>query len=536
MLNLGGGSNNATTGLGGSTFGAAKPATGGFSFGSNNNAASTTGTGLFGSNTQQQANSNTGGLFGSKPAGTATGGGLFGQQNSTAPASSTTGGLFGQPSNTNATSGGLFGQQSNTNAPSGGLFGAKPSGLTTTTQTSGGLFGNQPAAHTTGGGLFGQQNNATTAPSTGGLFGTTQAGTTSTGLFGQQQQQQQPATGGLFGSKPATGGLFGQSISQPQQTNVPATATNSITSTQPSFAWSSQQASVSQQPQVPSALSNLNVQANNTQPILAMQQQQNANYPNQIQEQITKCKESWDPSSYKSKLRTYVYNKVNETEAILYNKPNNAIQEEWDHAIENKPNNQVIPVQIFGFEDLNQRNRLQIENVAQIRLILKEMLDRNTSLQQRHELETASRILKVDSKNIEIERRILKVASQLAILKNRGLPLTIGEEKMWGQFKHLLDKSNDPAGLGKSNELWARLAVLKERAKSLSDKLDNTMLVINENGGNEIKQKRDSTDDTSEIKIDKIAHILSNQQRGISYLNDILEKDNASIDERLKKK
>ena len=128
---------------------------------------------------------------------------------------------------------------------------------------------------------------------------------------------------------------------------------------------------------------------------------------------------------------------------------------------------------------------------------------------------------------------------------------------MWNQFKNLLKRSEDPAGLGKTNELWARLSVLKERAKTISDQLDNTLIIINENDKNRENKKsldrdgdwnkrtttttkRSAIDVTSSSNsdqfgkdsndIDKIAHILSNQQRGISYLNSVIEKDNKIID------
>ena len=230
-----------------SAFGSTNTNTGGGIFGGTG-ATNTTGgfgqtTGGFGANNN---NTNTGGgIFGAKPA---TGSGLFGGAN-TASTGTTGGGLFGGGATTNTTggfgSGGGFGAANNT-ANTGGLFGgnnnaAKPAfgggatntstGFGTSTNTGfgqsntggGGLFGqnNQtsatpafggaaaPAANS-GGGLFGNtgsafgQNNNTQAPASGGLFGG--------GGFGQNNNQAKPATGSLFGGAAATntgGGLFG---------------------------------------------------------------------------------------------------------------------------------------------------------------------------------------------------------------------------------------------------------------------------------------------------------------------------------------
>ncbi|KAI1777322.1 nuclear protein 96-domain-containing protein [Hypoxylon cercidicola] len=210
--------NNTTGGFGGNTtgFGNNNNASGGL-FGSSNATNQNTSGGLFANaNTQQ----NSGGIFG----GGGGGGGGFGNQTQQQPGSTLFGGnqqkpagtgLFGNTANTNTggTSGGLFGASSNTNA-----FGQQGNN-----QAGGGIFGSKPA--TTGGGLFGN-TGATQNTNTGGsLFGST---------LGQnnQNQQQQPQQGGLFGSslsqnqpKPsifgsstpaAGGGLFGTQNSQPQ--------------------------------------------------------------------------------------------------------------------------------------------------------------------------------------------------------------------------------------------------------------------------------------------------------------------------------
>lgn len=494
---------------------------GGGLFGQQNNQNQTGGTGLFGaSNTQQPAQGSTG-LFGSKPAVGGTSGGLFGQNNTQQPQQQT-GGLFGQNQNQQQPqSGGLFGNNANQSSTTGGLFGAKPAG------TTGGLFGAKPAG-TTGGLFGGQNNNAAPAPSSGGLFGAKSASTgpTSGGLFGSKPLGTGTASGGLFGSSNQQSqgtGLFGNN--QQQQQQQPGQTLGGAQSTQPSFGWSkpATQTNTVQQP---------SFQPQVQQPQLAAQQlqtQQLSGYPQLIQEQVLKCKESWDPNTYKTKLRSFVYNKVNETDAILYTKPANVTQEEWDKALEQKSSSDVIPVQVYGFEGLNSRNQVQIENVAQARVILNQILDKSTQLQQTHSFDTAARIMKVQTRNVQIEKRILKLGTQLAILKNRRLPLTIAEEKMWGQFQELLKRSNDPAGLGKTNELWARLTVLKERAKTISDQLDSKLVIIGENGGQPGKKTDGAPDEVNE-KIDKVAEILSNQQRGIAYLNDVLEKDNKALD------
>ncbi|CAI4062464.1 FG-nucleoporin NUP57 SKDI_07G3660 [Saccharomyces kudriavzevii IFO 1802] len=533
-------------GGGNSGFGNKPAGSTGFSFGQSNSATSQPTNSGFGFGGSQQNNTSTGAnttggfgvdqttnTFGGNQQNSA-GGGLFGNK----PAFGGLGSSSTSASGTTAAGTGLFGQQAaqpQQPTTGGGLFGNKP------TTTAGGLFGNTGQNNnTTGGGLF-----ANKLGSTGPLMGNNNVQNTSAmngGLFGAKPQNTTPATGGLFGSKPqgstAGGSLFGNNTqnsntlggsglfgqSQQPQTNTASGFGNAV-STQPSFAWSKPPAETNmqqQQQQFP-------VPLQQTQAIV-QQQQQLSNYPQQIQEQVLKCKESWDPNTTKTKLRAFVYNKVNETEAILYTKPGRVLQEEWDQAMEKKPSSQTIPIQIYGFEGLNQRNQVQTENVAQARIILNQILEKSTQLQQKHELDTASRILKAQSRNVEIEKRILKLGTQLTILKNRGLPLGIAEEKMWSQFQTLLQRSEDPAGLGKTNELWARLAILKERAKNISSQLDSKLMVFNEDAKNQ-ENMLQGTNEESNDRNNKIVEILTNQQRGITYLNEVLEKDAAMVKE-----
>lgn len=153
--------------------------------------------------------------------------GSFGQQQQQQQPQQQGASLFGAPKTTTPTatgSGFSFGGASTAGAaqqaPAANSFGSFGQQQQQQPQPAagGGLFGNtqqqQPAA---GGGLFGSTQQQ---PSGGGLFGNTQnqnQPAASTGLFGAQQQQPQ-AVGGLFGSTKPAGGLFGsQQQQQPQQ-------------------------------------------------------------------------------------------------------------------------------------------------------------------------------------------------------------------------------------------------------------------------------------------------------------------------------
>ncbi|KKY21229.1 putative nuclear pore protein [Diplodia seriata] len=105
-----------------------------------------------------------------------------------------------------------FGQNNQANKPAGGgLFGGLGGGAPSSAagQTGGGLFGGAPPATSTGPSLFGNLGAPkTTAPASGGLFGST--------LGGAQNQQQQTTTGTTGGGLLGGLGGLGASTAQPQ--------------------------------------------------------------------------------------------------------------------------------------------------------------------------------------------------------------------------------------------------------------------------------------------------------------------------------
>ncbi|RAH43280.1 uncharacterized protein BO95DRAFT_502161 [Aspergillus brunneoviolaceus CBS 621.78] len=230
-------------------FGAQKPANTLFGGGTPAAATTTTQSGLFGSNTA------TSGGFGNTTGSTGFGsGGLFGnsanntqQQNKSlfgGGSTSTGGGAFGGFGTQNTSTASPFGGTAATSSPFGGQQ----------QQSGGGLFGSgtgfgqqnqaQNQAQTPNKGLFGgfgantqQQQTSTPSLFGGSNTGTgTGTGTTATSLFGQNQQTQQPASGGLFGGNNAqqpaqSNSLFGGSQQQGQKSLFGGATTGTGTGT-----------------------------------------------------------------------------------------------------------------------------------------------------------------------------------------------------------------------------------------------------------------------------------------------------------------
>lgn len=519
-------------------------------FGSSTTGTNPTGGGLFGSS-NTNTNSNTGGgLFGAKPAtamtgfgttnNTTGGGGLFGQQQQ----QQTGGGLFGGSTGTSTGFGNTNNNATTGTTIGGGLFGAKPTGTTNT--TGGGLFGgntSNTSATTGGGGLFGGANT-TNITNGGGLFGGNNNNTTtnpSGGLFGAKSAGNITTTGGLFGGNTGTtvgsttgGGLFGgiqqQQQQQPQQQQQSSTglfSNNTTNNAQPSFSWS-------QPPKANTIFQNSNANTVNQQPT---QTTTNLNtYTPAVNDQLNKIWEQWDPSSGKNVLKSYLYNKFTEDEIkILLNqpRPNNITSEDWENAMNKRPGPNYYPIPINSFNEIATRIETQLDHVSKSRVLLNNINTNLDNLSSQHDLENTTRILKAKLNHENLSRRLLRLATVLSIIKLKGYPLLPEEEEISKQFDLLSNKLNDPNGsIGKLNDLFARLSILKERAEDLNNQFDNSInLLSNEELNNEasIKSGINNQGNNSDEVINKISQILLKQQMGLNYLNDFLEKDKSKI-------
>lgn len=435
-----------------------------------------------------------------------------------------TGGLFGN-SNT-ASSGGLFGKP----AASGGLFGGNATQNNAQSTQSGGLFGSTPAPAAPSGGLFG---NSSAAPATGGLFAKPAAAPAAGSLFGQQNAQPQQTTlGGLFGAKPASGGLFGASAPAPAPlgglfgaTNTSNTSTTSnglfsgnTNNAQPSFSWSQNQ-------QPPSNVLNL--------PALNQDATKSSasTYTPAINDQLIKLKEQWDPNSPKCALKSHVYNKFSDQEmAVLMQQPRpaNESPEDWEKAMADRPLANYYPVKMTSFTDVAQRIEVQLDHVARSRVLLQSINEQLSQLAAKHDLDNTTRILKAKVRHTKLARRLLRLATILAILKLKGYPLLPEEEEILKQLQALNAKFSDPNGaVGKLSDLYARLAILKGRSEDLSSQM-SSLHALN---GDDVQGE-----DTAQVDhvVDQLTRLLYKQQVGLGYLNEVVQKDMEIVDKATK--
>lgn len=429
-------------------------------------------------------------------------------------------------------------------APTGGFsFGSKPAGAapSTAAPTGGFSFGAKPATQTpapaTGG--FGATATTTGAPSsTGGFsFGSKPAGTTASGtsttpsLFGNNSTAIGTTTGtstgtSLFGAKPAgtmslsTGtSLFGGNQQQQQQQQLQQPQQPVAINSQPSFAWSKPSDSLTGNTmQTTQGTFNSQQQAQNVTNVTTSNQNPQ-DYTPTINDKLEKIKSSWDPTNPQCKMVTHLYNKVDAT-FNNFTRPANESPEEWEEAMRNRPKEyNSIPVKCSGFSELYERNQLQDNHVKQTRILLNEMDGKLRRLNEKHDLHSNTLLMKCKIKQRDLNIKLLRIAINLSILKYKGYPLTNDEELLIEKFKSLLAKLDDPVGLNRVNELWARLSSLKEKYMDI-----NGVNQLSIDSGATTAEEAESSD-----VMKKLVKVLAKQQQGIQLLCELMEEDEAKL-------
>lgn len=407
----------------------------------------------------------------------------------TTPATGNTGFSFGAKSATSTAN--------TATAPSPGFsFGAKPALTTATTTgiaptaTTGFSFGAKPATTTTGLSLTTPSTVTTTAAQpTGFSFGNTNAGAALT-----------------------TTTTAANTLTQPTTTTAAAPSISS----QPSFAWS--------KPTTTSALTT----SNTIQPLQSTQPIQTAiattatpastnlkDYTPTINDKLIKIKTSWDSTNPQCKMTTHLYNRVDPS-FNNFTRPDNETPEEWENAMKNRPKEyNSIPIKCCGFNDLFERNKLQDNHVKQTRKLLNEINDKLIKLNEKHDLHSNNLLLKCKLKQKNLNLKLLKISINLSILKYKGYPLTNDEELLISNFNNLLSKLDDPLGLNRVNEIWARLS-------SLKDKYSNNI-----ESDNNVPVEDDI--ENNDLVIKNLVKVLSKQQQGIQFLCELMEEDEKKL-------
>lgn len=297
-----------------------------------------------------------------------------------------------------------------------------------------------------------------------------------------------PLAGNLFGqqSQQAGGGLFGLGASQQQQQQLPQPNRSLFgTSNQPTtnFGISQPQQRLQQQQQqsLPTDGSLLNSQNyQNPQHILGQSQTPNrtslwapgqsiANPNRTIPEQIAKITSKWTARSAASDLTYYFYNFVGDEKALFYRPGPTEDEKSWDDALSRKPGPGYIPILAIGFQDLGSRVIAQQRQLAMYRVRLHEIDDKLTALLRRHNTDVSTRAAAARARHDALAQRCLALATRVQLLRNRGYALEPAEEQLKRRMGALAAAVEDPAGRARSDDVWGRLLMVRERMQMLRE-------------------------------------------------------------------
>ncbi|OAL01756.1 hypothetical protein IQ06DRAFT_325269 [Phaeosphaeriaceae sp. SRC1lsM3a] len=397
---------------------------------------------------------------------------------------------------------------------SGFSFGNVGSNTATTEKKTGTLFGSTTAP---AGGLFGQsqqqQQPANTAqpslfgstvaaPQTNNLFGSSQQQNTGGGsLFGQPQQQQQNAGSSLFGQpqqqqqqQNAGASLWGQ----PQQQQQQQQQQQGQQQQQPAFSNSLFGASLQPAPPLNQSQAQTLQQQRDGLPQLRQSSAQpfaagsvSGHREKSVVEQIRILNDKWDPANPNCVFQHYFYNAVKPEEAPFYGPSQGEDERKWEEALSNKPSAGAIPVLARGFEQVAERIRQQAAAVTALRTRLHEINNSLTLLKDAHELNVASRITEAKRKHIVFTQRTLALATKVQILRNRGYVMDQQEEELKKKLADLEKQTFDPVLGGRQEEIWARMSGVRERARILQAETEKVGKSIESQQNGELLSEED---------------------------------------------
>ncbi len=182
--------------------------------------------------------------------------------------------------------------------------------------------------------------------------------------------------------------------------------------------------------------------------------------------------EKWDSGNSNCAFKHYFYNKVDDNMAPYYKPAQGEDPKAWEDALAKKPGPGYIPVLCVGFAQVGERIKLQQRNLANFNARLHEINDSLTRMMQNHETKTSIRTMDARRKHVVLKQRCLALATKVQVLRNRGYAMAADEEDLRAKLVALEKQVTDP-GLGaRGEEIWARMLIVQDRARTLKNEIE----------------------------------------------------------------
>jgi nuclear pore complex protein Nup54 len=203
-----------------------------------------------------------------------------------------------------------------------------------------------------------------------------------------------------------------------------------------------------------------------------------------VPDQIQTLARKWDPTDPTTVFTTYLYNSVPKDERPFYAPSSRDDEEKWEAALRGAPNDSSIPVLVTGFSQLGRRIILQRDTLNTLHGRLHEINNGLTDLLRRHDLEISARAAECRRRHMRLSQKCLALATKTQVLRNRGYAMDVGEEQIKQKLIELEKKILDPALNGRSEEIWARMVTVRDRATALTAEVERLGQLAKSNGVN----------------------------------------------------
>lgn len=191
-----------------------------------------------------------------------------------------------------------------------------------------------------------------------------------------------------------------------------------------------------------------------------------------VQDQITTLAQKWDPTTPISPFKTYLYNNVGKEHRPFYGPGQLDDEEKWESALRSAPSDSTIPILVSGFQQLGSRITMQASVLGLLQGRLHEINNGLTALLRRHDLEIAPRAAECRRRHVRLAKKTIELASKTQVLRNRGYAMDVGEEELRVKLVELERKVMDPGLEGRTEEIWARMVILRDRGRMLEAEME----------------------------------------------------------------
>lgn len=194
-----------------------------------------------------------------------------------------------------------------------------------------------------------------------------------------------------------------------------------------------------------------------------------------------------------------------ELQEYLSSPPSGISAQLWSQAKKENPDpSKLIPVPLIGFAALNERFKMQEQEVNQQKQRLKVIAEDVSQLERAVEA-TKAKLEECRKRNVPLRNKVLKAMIYQEVMKKRGYPIQPDEEKMRAKLEIMQGELNAPTKFkGCLNELMCRVRQMQSQRSVAMFNLEESAL--------------------AELK----AH-LKQEQQGIAHLLAIVKDDMAIL-------